>query len=130
MEKPIKENYGWVESVGFDSEPSGFVVEGGEEAYEEAMKKWQDFQDNLNGIMGEIFKSVTTKQLSKIKCKHYKGGKELKVGDTICYANVICYANLNGTPPSICDPNNVHTALLPFVLDNETGMLHQLYQIK
>lgn len=46
MEKPTKEKYGWIDSVGFDSEPSGFVIEGGEEAYEEAMKRWQFMQDN------------------------------------------------------------------------------------
>ena len=46
MEKPNKEKYGYVESTGFDSEPSGFVIEGGEEAYEEAMKRWQFMQDN------------------------------------------------------------------------------------
>lgn len=43
QEKPIKENYGWVESTGFDSEPSGFMLEGGEEAYEEAMEKWEEY---------------------------------------------------------------------------------------
>jgi hypothetical protein len=46
MEKPNKEKYGYVESTGFDSEQSGFVIEGGEEAYEEAMKRWQFMQDN------------------------------------------------------------------------------------
>ena len=46
MEKPIKEKYGYVESTGFDSEPSGFMLEGGEEAYEKAMKRWQIMQDN------------------------------------------------------------------------------------
>lgn len=43
MEQPIKENYGWVDSTGFDSEPSGFMIEGGEEAYEEAMEKWDEY---------------------------------------------------------------------------------------
>lgn len=43
MKKPIKEDYGWVESTGFDSEPSGFMMEGGEEAYEEAMEKWNEY---------------------------------------------------------------------------------------
>lgn len=43
QEKPIKENYGWAESTGFDSEPSGFMIEGGEEAYEEAMEKWEEY---------------------------------------------------------------------------------------
>ena len=46
MEKPIKEKYGWVDSTGFDSEPSGFVLEGGEEAYEEAINLWESMQNN------------------------------------------------------------------------------------
>ena len=46
MEKPTKEKYGWIESNSFDSELSGFVFEDGEEAYEEAMKRWQFMQDN------------------------------------------------------------------------------------
>lgn len=45
MEKPIKEDYGWVESTGFDSEPSGFMIESGEEAYEEAMEEWHKYKD-------------------------------------------------------------------------------------
>jgi hypothetical protein len=48
MEKPNKEKYGYVESTGFDSEPSGFVIEGGEEAYDKAMKRWQFMQ--INGL--------------------------------------------------------------------------------
>ena len=48
MEKPNKERYGYVESTGFDSEPSGFVIEGGEEAYDKAMKRWQFMQ--INGL--------------------------------------------------------------------------------
>ena len=55
MEKPNKEKYGYVESTGFDSEPSGFVIEGGEEAYNEAMRIWEfidglDDEDTISGI--------------------------------------------------------------------------------
>lgn len=46
MEKPNKEKYGWIESTGFDSEPSGFVVKDGEEAYEEAMRLYNLMQEN------------------------------------------------------------------------------------
>lgn len=46
MEKPNKENYGWHTQCGFDSEPTGRLIEGGEEAYEKAMKKWEFMQDN------------------------------------------------------------------------------------
>lgn len=38
--KPKLEDYGYVENMGFDSEPSGFVIEGGEEAYNKAMEIW------------------------------------------------------------------------------------------
>ena len=44
--KPIKENYGWIESSQFDGEPSGFCVEGGEEAFEEALEKWNKLHPN------------------------------------------------------------------------------------
>ena len=46
MEKPNKEKYGWYTQCGFDDEPTGWLIEGGEEAYEEAMKRWQFMQDN------------------------------------------------------------------------------------
>lgn len=49
MKKPIKEDYGWVESTGFDSESSGFVIEGGEEAFAEAMKRFDSIQDYGSG---------------------------------------------------------------------------------
>jgi hypothetical protein len=39
MKKPTKEKFGWVDSV-------GFVYEGGREAYEAAIKRWQFMQDN------------------------------------------------------------------------------------
>jgi hypothetical protein len=40
--KPTKEKYGWVESSGFDSEPSGWAFEGGEEAYYKALELWEN----------------------------------------------------------------------------------------
>lgn len=40
MEKPNKEDYGFVENSGFDSEPSGWVVEEGEDYYLEALEKY------------------------------------------------------------------------------------------
>ena len=46
MEKPIKEKYGWHTQCGFDDEPSGWLIEGGEEAYQKAMKLWRFMQDN------------------------------------------------------------------------------------
>lgn len=46
MEKPKKENYGWHERRSFDDEPSGWQIEGGEEAYYEAIDKWESMQAN------------------------------------------------------------------------------------
>ena len=46
MEKPNKEKYGWHNQDSFDDLPSGWMIEGGEEAYFEALKKWQFMQDN------------------------------------------------------------------------------------
>jgi hypothetical protein len=43
-EKPTMQIYGWHEQCGFDDEPSGWMIEGGEEAYYEALKKWKDAQ--------------------------------------------------------------------------------------
>lgn len=41
MKEPKKEDYGWIENNQFDGEPSGFCVEGGEEAFNEAMEEWE-----------------------------------------------------------------------------------------
>lgn len=40
MDKPKPEDFGWHESQGFDDEPSGWAIEGGEEAYRIALDKW------------------------------------------------------------------------------------------
>lgn len=45
MKRPNKTKYGWVDAVRFDEE-SGWMIEGGEEAYYEALKRWQFMQDN------------------------------------------------------------------------------------
>ena len=42
---PLKEDFGFVESEGFDSERSGWVIEGGEDAYYEAYSKWVEEND-------------------------------------------------------------------------------------
>lgn len=44
LEKPTREKYGWHTQRGFDDEPSGWMYEGGEEAYCEALKKWESQQ--------------------------------------------------------------------------------------
>lgn len=43
-EKPTPEKYGWHNQQGFDDDPSGWMFEGGEEAYYEALKEWKSQQ--------------------------------------------------------------------------------------
>jgi hypothetical protein len=40
-EEPKKETYGWADAYGYDSETSGWMIEGGEEAYYEALEQYQ-----------------------------------------------------------------------------------------
>jgi hypothetical protein len=40
LEKPTMEKYGWNNSTSFEEE-SGWMYEGGEDAYYEALKKWE-----------------------------------------------------------------------------------------
>ena len=42
--KPTPEKFGWHNQNGFDDEPSGWMFEGGEDAYYEALKKWEESQ--------------------------------------------------------------------------------------
>lgn len=44
MDKPKPEDYGYQEANSFDDE-SGWMIEGGEEAYFEALRKWEAAQD-------------------------------------------------------------------------------------
>jgi len=41
ISKPIKEKYGWYTQEGFDDLPSGWMIDGGEEAYYKALKEWE-----------------------------------------------------------------------------------------
>ena len=41
LEKPTMEKYGWHTQNGFDDEPSGWMFDGGEDAYYEALKQWE-----------------------------------------------------------------------------------------
>jgi hypothetical protein len=41
MEKPKKEDYGWHDQHSFDDDESGWLLEGGEEAYNEALEAWE-----------------------------------------------------------------------------------------
>jgi len=42
IEKPIPEKYGCHNQENYDDMPSGWMIEGGEEAYYEALKKWEE----------------------------------------------------------------------------------------
>lgn len=41
-EKPTPEKFGWHEKKGFDDEPSGWMFEGGEDAYNTALKLFDE----------------------------------------------------------------------------------------
>jgi len=44
--KPNKEEYGWRTQSEFNPEPSGWMIEGGEEAYYEELKKWESRRES------------------------------------------------------------------------------------
>lgn len=46
MIKPNPKDYGWHDQNSFDDEPSGWMIEGGEEAYYEALKKYEELQNS------------------------------------------------------------------------------------
>jgi len=70
---------------------------------------------------------VTEEMLETIKCKHYGGGNELKVGDKIIYGLTINYANIYGTPPQeIKEGEPISLSLNSFVCKG--GLIHQLYK--
>ncbi len=43
--KPKKEKFGFIENNTFNGEPSEFTLEGGKEAYEEALEEWENNKD-------------------------------------------------------------------------------------
>lgn len=46
MKEPNKEKYGWHTQSSFDDEPTGWLLEGGEEAYEDAMELYRSYIKN------------------------------------------------------------------------------------
>jgi hypothetical protein len=48
---PVPEDFGYVSKNTFEGEPGGFCIEGGEEAYDEALKLWKFM--NKNGLVPE-----------------------------------------------------------------------------
>jgi hypothetical protein len=74
-----------------------------------------------------IFTEVTEEFLSKTEKKHYGGGSELKVGDTIVWGFNINYANLYGKPPQeIRKDDPISLTLNSFVCKD--GLIHELYK--
>jgi hypothetical protein len=45
IEKPLKENYGYVQNEGFDDEPSGWAFEDREAEYYKALELWEKQND-------------------------------------------------------------------------------------
>lgn len=41
--KPNPKKYGYHEQQGFDDEPSGWMIEGGQDAYYKALREWEEF---------------------------------------------------------------------------------------
>ena len=48
MKKPKKEDYGWQEGGIWDE--TGWLLEGGEDAYLEALSRWEAMKIELNAI--------------------------------------------------------------------------------
>ena len=48
LRKPTPEDFGWIENNQFDGEPSGYCCDGGEEAFYEALKKWEAIEKEKN----------------------------------------------------------------------------------
>ena len=46
MKEPKKEDYGWCDERALYSDERGWMIQGGEEAYEEAMNQWRK-QNNI-----------------------------------------------------------------------------------
>lgn len=44
--KPTEEQFGWHTQSGFDDQPSGWQIEGGEEAYCELLETWHEAEAN------------------------------------------------------------------------------------
>ena len=44
--KPTMEKYGWHTQSGIDDDPTGWMFEGGEDAYYEALATWEFIKNN------------------------------------------------------------------------------------
>jgi hypothetical protein len=84
IEKPKMEKYGWYEQAGFDDLPSGWMVEGGEEAYYEALEQWKEAESNLREFEIEEVTVYNKKELDieKDVIIKYDGEDIFKLGST------------------------------------------------
>jgi hypothetical protein len=74
-----------------------------------------------------IFTEVTEELLANIESKYYRGGSELKVGDTIIWGFNINYVSIYGKQPQEIRKNDpVSLTLNSFVCKD--GLIYQLYK--
>lgn len=60
IKKPRKEDYGWHERTHIDDEPSGWFIEGGEEAYIQAVKDYKNQEHmKMTQVLEELKKTGT-----------------------------------------------------------------------
>lgn len=50
-ELPKRENYGFHTQNGVDDEPTGWLIEDGKEAYDQAMQRYADYLDHLKQLV-------------------------------------------------------------------------------
>ena len=94
MNKPKPEDYGYETATGFDSE-SGWMIEGGEEAYYEALEKWN--KANASFTPGPWFYT---------KDEHFMYGV---YGDPVC--------RVRGITPDVRNANAALICAAPEMLD-------------
>lgn len=63
--KPKKENYGWITQSGFDNELSGWVIEGGEEAYSKALEEWEELKEKQHALALTKRLNSTCKEITR-----------------------------------------------------------------
>lgn len=73
MKKPIKENFGWHDQCGLDDEPTGWLLDGGEEAYNNALIKYEEWSKSItNNWINSYFSENWEPIKTDIDFKQYK----------------------------------------------------------
>lgn len=73
MKKPIKENFGWHDQCGLDDELTGWLLDGGEEAYNKALIKYDDWSKSTTRAWIESYFSENWVPIkTDIDFKQYK----------------------------------------------------------